>query len=256
MNSRLAWQPLTVAALLGASAFFGGFTNGEGRAAAQSVLDDDDTTPPETSSPSDDEALDPNRQQVGVGLRLRSVMVPRGLLELFVEEAPGGSSKVGFGLELVRRKGNFEVQFGLEYDTIEVATGNWLDKGDSSPQDEVDHVVFDGFGWVSAEVTFINHSPIIPQLAIRYGGGAGIAVIKGEVRRTDYQCPGPDIQDDNCGEVFGAENQNEPYDIPPVMLIVNAIIGVQIKPVDKVFINVEGGLRTIPFFGVTAGYYF
>ena len=37
---------------------------------------------------------------------------------------------------------------------------------------------------------------------------------------------------------------------------VNAILGVQIRPVEKVFINIEGGLRTIPFIGGTAGYYF
>ena len=47
-----------------------------------------------------------------------------------------------------------------------------------------------------------------------------------------------------------------PYDLPPVMLVVNAIVGVQIRPTDEIFINVEGGLRTVPFFGTTAGYYF
>jgi hypothetical protein len=31
---------------------------------------------------------------------------------------------------------------------------------------------------------------------------------------------------------------------------------VQIRPIDKLFINIEGGLRTMPFFGMTAGYYF
>ncbi len=38
--------------------------------------------------------------------------------------------------------------------------------------------------------------------------------------------------------------------------VVNAIVGLQIKPTDEIFINIEGGLRTIPFFGTTAGYYF
>lgn len=251
MISRLAWLPVTAMAVLGGAVLLATPTT----AHAQAALDDDDDVAPVTPTPTV-EAEAAGGQQVGVGVRFRSVKVPRGLIELFVEEAPGGSSELGFGLEVARRKGNFEVQFGLEYDKIFIAEGNWLDKGDSSPADQVDRVTFDGFGWISAEVTFLNHTPIIDQLAVRYGGGAGIALITGEVRRTDYQCPTADIQADDCFEVAGAENVDEPYDIPPVMLIVNAIIGVQIKPMEKMYINIEGGLRTVPFFGVGAGYYF
>ena len=53
-----------------------------------------------------------------------------------------------------------------------------------------------------------------------------------------------------------AENDHTPYDLPPVMLVINAIVGVQIRPTDEIFINVEGGIRTMPFVGMTAGYYF
>ncbi|MCA9678472.1 MAG: hypothetical protein H6709_19310 [Kofleriaceae bacterium] len=250
MNSRLAWQSITLAALFGAA-----LVSHAGVASAQAALDDDDTPVAATDTSTTTSLEADNAPHVGVGLRLRSVKVPEGLLELFVEDAPGGSSELGYGLEVARRKGNFEVQFGIEYDKIYVREGNWLDKGDMLPQDEVDHVKFDGFGWITAEVTFLNHTPIIKQLAIRYGGGAGIGIIKGEVRRTDYVCTSTDIED-SCSEKPGAENVNNPYDIPPVMLIVNAIIGVQITPVDHVFINIEGGLRTVPFFGASAGYYF
>lgn len=225
-----------------------------GRAYAQAALDDADDDPaPVTETPTASPE-DPNATQIGVGLRLRNAIVPQGLLELFVERASGGSSEFGFGLELARRKGNFEVQFGLQYDPIFVEPGVWVDKGDMPPADEVDFVEFDDFGWYTIEVTFLNHSEIIPQLAIRYGGGAGIGIIKGDVRRTDQRCASSDL--DTCSNYAGAENVRNPYDIPPVMLVVNAIVGVQIRPIEGLFINVEGGLRTLPFFGTTIGYYF
>jgi len=224
-----------------------------GTAAAQAALDDEEEEVSPTTTESSEAEDDANKTMVGVGVRIRNVRVPQGLIELFVEQASGGSSEVGIGIEVARRKGDFEVQFGLEYEKIEVEDGLWIDKGDMLPADEPDFVEFEGFGWVTAEVTFLNHTQLAKQFAIRYGGGAGIAIMTGEVVRTDYRCTSAD--QDSCMD-YNGENQDEPYNIPPVMLVVNAIIGVQIRPIDKVFINIEGGLRTIPFFGTTVGYYF
>ena len=36
--------------------------------------------------------------------------------------------------------------------------------------------------------------------------------------------------------------------------VVNAIIGFQLRPIDKVIINIEGGLHTTPFIGMSIGY--
>src|SRR5688500_15642318 len=237
---------------IGAGALIAGATP----AMAQAALDEDeDDVAPATTESTEEEVEDPNRTRIGAGIRLRRGFVPQGLIELFVESAPGGSSEWGFGIEVVRRKGDFEVQFAVQSDSIYVKDGYWVDKGDEIPADEPDFVTFDSFGWISAEVTFLNHSPIIDQLAIRYGGGAGIAVVRGEVSRDDAICTSPDF--DSCMHPYaGAENIDEPYDIPPVMLIVNAVLGVQIRPIDNLFINIEGGLRTIPFFGITAGGFF
>ena len=35
--------------------------------------------------------------------------------------------------------------------------------------------------------------------------------------------------------------------------VVNAIVGLQIRPVEHLFINVEGGIRTLPFLGISIG---
>ncbi|MBK9035162.1 MAG: hypothetical protein IPL61_28510 [Myxococcales bacterium] len=218
---------------------------------AQAALDDDDGGSPTTATTATPLA---EKTNIGVGFRLRNVRIPKGLLEIFVQRAPGGSSDVGFGLEVSRRRGQFEVQLGLEYEKITVDTGIWMENGDSIPMDEVDYVQFDNFGWVTAELSFLYHTEIIPQLSVRYGGGAGIGVLTGDVLRTDYRCV--DTNPDNCAESPTATNIKAPYDLPPVMLVVNAIVGVQIRPTEEIFINVEGGLRTLPFFGITAGYYF
>src|SRR5688500_4332497 len=147
---------------------------GASTAAAQAALDDEEVSPAPTESASEED--DPNKTMIGAGLRVRQVFVPRGLIEIFVERAAGGSSETGVGLEVARRKGNFEVQFGVEWDNIQIESGQWIDKGDEIPEDEADFVEFDDegyfstktFGWFTAEVTFLNHSRIIDQLSIRY----------------------------------------------------------------------------------------
>ncbi len=231
----------------------GGLGLGVHSAAAQVALDEEGGEPP---PPPPDAAMTPApKTQIGLGVRLRNVRIPQSLVEAFVERSSGGSSNFGFGLELSRRKGPFEVQFGLEYEKIFIKPGLWIDKGDTIPADEADYVEFEDFGWVTAEVSFMYHTPIIPQLAIRYGGGAGVGVFFGDVVRTDYVCTSSSV--DSCNEKAGAENIKTPYDsIPPVFLVVNAVFGVQIRPTNEIFINLEGGLRTLPFFGGTFGYYF
>jgi hypothetical protein len=216
--------------------------------AAPALADDDDTAAPATATP-----VGPSTQ-IGVGVRLRNVRIPQGLIEAFVDRAPGGASNIGFGLEVSRRRGQFEVQLGLEYEKISIEKGLWIEKDKPIPANEPDQVEFDDFGWFTAELSFMYHTPIMDQLAVRYGGGAGIAIFTGEVLRTDYRCTSTAL--DSCMEYQGAENVNTPYDLPPVFLIVNAVVGLQIKPTNEIFINVEGGIRTLPFFGMTAGYYF
>jgi hypothetical protein len=122
-------------------------------AAAQAALDDDDDSSetPATTTSSDDAGP---KTMIGAGIRIRDMIVPKGLVELFVEHANGGSSQAGVGLEVSRRKGDFEVQFAVERDTIYIEPGLWVDKGDTIPQDEPDYVEFDkvfllckSFGW-------------------------------------------------------------------------------------------------------------
>jgi hypothetical protein len=208
--------------------------------------------------------------EYGVDIRLRQVFVPKGLLGLFVERTPGGASNTGFGVDLVRRRGNLELQLGFEFEHIEPAEGVWINSGDNvAGGDEADYMLSadhagKSFGWFTIEFTFLNHAPINKYVAVRYGGGAGLGFLTGEIQKYDVACVGAtnETPEPGCkptrlgGTGIDADNSPEAYDMPPVFPVVNAIIGVQIRPTPKAVVNIETGIRTIPFIGMSAGYFF
>jgi hypothetical protein len=222
--------------------------------------------PPSAPSPtiSDDSDMQPSLEpgvvaekeeaRFGAGVRIRSVHIPKALLEIFVAKAATGVSGVGVGVELYRRKGNFELQVGFEYEGLNGDSGYWVDSGETLTSEGPDFVEFDDFGWFTLEVSFVNHTPLSKYLALRYGGGAGIGILKGSVKRTDSICSAED--ESTCRQDPAAVNIQNPYDFPPVFPVINAIIGMQIRPIENVVINIEGGLRTVLYFGATVGYYF
>lgn len=199
------------------------------------------------------------KTQFGVAVRLRNVRMPEGFTELFVDDAPSGLSEFGLGLEFARRRGNFELQLGLEYEKLQFARGLWIEKGKPIPENEPDFVEFESqgggnFGWFSIEVSFINHTEMAKNFFLRYGGGAGLAIFRNDVIRTDYRCSSN--SKDSCTAIPNAPNNRDPYDLPPVFPIINAIFGVQYRAGDNLAFNLEGGLRTLPFVGGSIGYYF
>jgi len=111
-------------------------------------------------------------------------------------------------------------------------------------------------------------------VAFRYGGGAGLGIITGGVYRWDVACgagatnampepgcvPGDKLSfgtGHTSDDANGAPESTPVKDnIPPVFPVVNAIIGLQIKPFDRAVINIAAGIRTLPFFGMSLGYFF
>jgi len=238
-----------------------------GSAFAQAALDD--TTTPAAGDPASaqpGEASD--KVEYGVGVRLRNVRIPQGELELFVEHAPGGTSDVGFGIDLSRRRGNIELQLGFEFEHITPKQGVWIKKGDNvAAGDQADFILSpdssgENLGWFTLEFTFLNHAELASNLFLRYGGGAGLGIITGELRRIDVICNGATNDNPEPGCVptgFGGTAPDAPqvkYDLPPVFPVVNAIIGLQYRPTPKATINVETGIRTLLFFGVSGSYFF
>lgn len=232
------------------------------------------TDPSVAANPPADPA---NTVEYGFGVRLRSVHVPKSVLELFIDRSAGGASNGGFGVELIRRRGTVELQLGFEFEHLTVGEGVWINKGDNvAAGDEADFVLSpdhapDGsqLGWFTIDFTFLNHAVINKYVSVRYGGGAGLGIITGGLYRYNVICSNATNNSPTPGCVpstsqFGGQgvdsdgqNFNTPqkYDLPPVFPVVNGIIGVQFKPIDKLTINIEGGIRTLPFFGISAAYF-
>jgi hypothetical protein len=251
---------------------------------AQSAALDDDKKPARTTDPTaapDTTATASDKIEWGVDLRVRSVWVPQGIINLFVEHSPGGIQGWGWGFDAVRRHGNSELQIGFEHENLPPPQGVWINKGDTVPADSADYILSPDnapgnstLGWYTLEFTFINHVPINKYADFRYGGGAGLGIISGDLYRWDVQCgagatnsspePGcvPGDKIPGGTGITSSDGNGTPesspvkYNLPPVFPVVNAIIGVRFKPTPKVVINVEGGIRTLPFIGFSAGYFF
>lgn len=206
------------------------------------------TITPSTVFADDDEAREPEIQY-GVGIRLRQVFLPESVIELFVQDAPGGGQNNGLGIEFIRQRGNMSFVLGLEWDKLHGTDGIYIDKGDAIPQDPVDYVRFNDFSWVAVDVNFMWQTNLVGEiLSLRYGAGLGIGLLRGDIRQDDYVCTG--TQTDTCApDQNGLQDQIA--DIPPVFPVVNMIVGLQVRPIKTVAINIEGGLRTAPFFGTT-----
>jgi len=233
---------------------------------------DDDKKPTRTTDPNaapDTLTTSADKVDYGIDLRLRSVWVPQSIINLFVERSEGGIQAWGYGFDLVRRRGNLELQLGFEHENLPPPEGVWINKGDTVPGNSADYILSpdhapggSALGSYTIEFTFMNNAPINKYLSFRYGGGAGLGIVSGDLYRWDTQCaatatnanptpgcvPGDHIPGGtgiSSSDGNGApESSPVKYNLPPVFPVVNAIIGLQIKPVDKMVINVEAGLRT------------
>jgi len=217
----------------------------------------------------------------GVGIRLREVFLPSSLMGLFVARTAGGAQNTGIGVELIRRRGQTELQLGFEFEHITLAEGVYIERGKNVPADESDYILNPAhsghdLGWFTIDFTFVNHVQLTKELQFRYGGGAGLGIITGELDHYNIACAAGSSNasiDPGCvpkdmpaltgpsgqpGQGVYTEGGQIPqkYDLPPVFPVVNAIIGLQYKPTSALTINLEGGIRTLPFIGISSAYFF
>jgi hypothetical protein len=243
--------------------------------AAFASPDDEAAAPAEPStSPSVSAFSSGEPVEYGVGIRLRNVRAPQAILELAVDHAPGGVSNYGIGIDLVRRRGQAELQLGIEFERIQPAEGVWIERGSNvAGGDEADFILSPEhnndkrLSWLTFELTYLRHKAFNKSIALRYGFGAGIGVVLGELARYNMICNGATNAAPEPGCVPPAFNGTgtlsddgnmmiDAYDLPPVFPVVNLILGLQIRPMPKMTINIEGGIRTFPFFGISGGYFF
>ncbi len=144
-----------------------------------------------------------------------------------------------------------ELSLGLEYESLGIEDGYWRDK-----DDVVDFGVFDGFSWIGLDASYVTNQPITRKVAFRIGTGLGVAVVLGNIFRTEQLCEPGEPNATRCRIDPNADRVNEPMDLPTILPILNFILGLQIQPSDDVRINIESGTRTVFYGGVTVSYFF
>jgi hypothetical protein len=193
----------------------------------------------------------------GVGLRVRQVFFPEGMLELFLEDAPSGVGHPGFGLEAVRRKANFDIVLALDYSSITPEDGLYVEKGDTpgQPGEDPDLVEFDGLALLGLDVSFIWHAALGEKFAFRYGAGLGIAAVLGKFYQTDTECSS--MQLDSCDPITsGGQVHEEQEDVPPVVPLVNILVGARYQPTPELSFHLDAGFRDLFYVGIGGGYFF
>ena len=201
-----------------------------------------------------EEKPDEGAAKLGIGARIRYVSMPSAILNLFVEFSEPMSS-VGFALEVVRRKRDFDIVFGLEYEKTSPDDGWWGEKGETpgQPGEDPDFVEFEDFALVSLDASFVWHKNFNEYVALRYGAGIGAGLVLGEIFQTDGMCTSPSL--DSCVVPPGNPREKS-EDVPPVVPIVNVLLGVRIKANENLSFNIEGGFRDMFYFGAGGNYFF
>jgi hypothetical protein len=219
----------------------------------------DAVTPP---PPLEEEKTTEEKGAIGVAVRGRFIFLPSALLNLFLEHSTS-LAQYSVGAAFVRRKGNFDIEFGLEYANVSPKDGYYLEKGkDPSQQGQYpDKIHFDNFSMISADATFIWHSDIIPTVQVRYGAGIGLGFLLGDIIGTKQMCTTGtstgDLDDPNAnGKCTDLSGTTAPKSKPPILPIVHLLAGIRFKLIDQLSLNVEVGIRDLPFVGLNIGYFF
>jgi hypothetical protein len=275
-------KPTRIAALVASSIFvFSTAALGQQTPATQPAAEPPtpppgDAPPPQPSSAapsterklrvaSDEETTDETEVepevQWGIGARSRFITTPKWMIELFVEHATSMKS-VSFAGEVIRRKGNFDLVISLEYENVAPEDGLYEEKDEDPREIDMypDYYDFDSnFAFLSADISFIWHFELTDFMAFRVGPGVGLGVPINGWTNQDTTCDSSttidDLDDPNaCTKVPGAIEEGNP---PPVMPVVNLLVGLRFKIVDELSLNIEAGYRLPSFFvGGGLGYFF
>lgn len=202
-----------------------------------------------------DDDVDEDRIDWGFGAKVRRGWATPYIQELFMGDTPGTATMDGAGFDFSRRRGGSEVVFGFGYDKLSAQDGYYLEKGGMpTAQGDVDFVTFRKPHWYTLEVTVVNHARIHKFLEFRFGGGIGLGLVRGAVRKTDAVCTSSNLQRDCMTDPMAVE-VNKKADIPPVLPVVNALIGLQVRPTNFLHIHIDAGLHTIPFVSLGVSLY-
>lgn len=204
------------------------------------------------------------RYDVEVGLRLRWVALPNGILDTwFASEADADWAWVGrrpeirgtaFGAEVGLRGRTASGTFYAEFVDSAIRPGYW-DDADTNWTDGNYLVPSNGLGLVTlgANSAYELHLLDVGQarspvgLSVVVGGGLGLGVLVGGVKRW--------VEDDLGNPSYARYLDGEPPDstngVSRLYPLLDVNVGVRAMFGELVSWRVEGGLHTVPFLGST-----
>ncbi len=217
-----------------------------------------------------------------VGARIRGVFVTHAMMSGFLTASTELNSMSG-GAEFIVRKRTFDIVTSLDLTFVNLRDGNFLGSGRDASLD-THFTQFGDFGqlsMLSADVSIIGHTALTQWLELRYGAGVGLGLVIGDVHTINN---GPICTKDNAGDISkcfpvsptvgpipldqpGAEAKlkqtEDPTKIdlagdphrhvtqnkPPVMVVVNLLVGFRFKVHRRLAFDVEVGFRDAIFVG-------
>jgi hypothetical protein len=219
-----------------------------------------------------------------LGAHVRGLFVTHAMLSPYLGHNTGTSmSGYAVGGELIYRRASYDVVTSIDYSQFNVHDGNYLGAG-HDPTLDTHYVQFRGLGLLSVDVSLIGYHKFTDWFELRYGGGLGIGWVPGTVSvindnsagcaqhaADSSQCfPGnvgkivkgdPGVQtalnntrgheDTTDNPSFHASSSK-----PPVMGVVNLLVGFRFYPVSRLAITAEIGFRDAMFAGGTLHYLF
>lgn len=226
----------------------------------------------------DDQPQPTDTHKYELGARIRGVWVTPLMMAPFVQTTSGMSSMSG-GAEFVYHRATYDVVTSLDLTFLNVQDGNFLGVNHQADVD-THYLQFGDFGqlsFLSADVSIIGHHDFTSWFQLRYGGGVGLGAVLGDVKiiNNGPQCTQQNFKNINqCYPVTvgplgapGAEaklkatengttsdSAQDPHrhvsgDKPPVMAVVNLLVGFRFKVQRHLAFDVEVGFRDAIFFG-------
>jgi hypothetical protein len=218
-----------------------------------------------------------------VGARLRAIFITPDMIRPFATTNSSLDS-LAVGVELVHRRANYDVVASLDFGFIDFSDGNFLGAG-RDPTQDTHYFQFGNFGqltFISADVSIIGHTAFGKYVELRYGAGLGLGGFTGQVHminngrqctqqnyldgsqcyphtpdgrvdiplgRADTQAKLLATQDPSKIDLADDPHFHVSNDVPPVIPVINVILGLRFKLGRHAAFDIEGGFRDLFFLG-------
>jgi hypothetical protein len=230
--------------------------------------------------------VDPLDWRHAIGVYARYIFVTELMLKPYLDTSTSLNS-FAVGLQYHRRYDKFDVVTTLDFSWMALGDGNWLGKG-NDPALDTKYVQFDKLSFLSADVAIIGHHAFNNWLEIRGGAGLGLGVVFGDVLTTSNS--NQVCNKDNAGDTSKcypisptvgpiylnqpdteqklkatedssrtdtAQNPHrKPGNKPPVMAVLNIMLGLNFRLHKHVSAQVELGFRDAVYTGAGVQYHF